>query len=290
MILSGVGVGLYEGATDALLLDLHDCNQSRYVSLNHMFVTVGSALIAVFLLVLRDHWRPAVTAAGVATLTLGWFFHRAAPPPCPRPDAPFWPQLRAMPNKGLLAALFAVMTLAVGVELGTLGYLDSFLAGARGFSAAGAKLGLLLFLGGIATGRLAAGVLGGDARIVTALGTLLAMTTAAASALYFVAWRPAVLPLCFLIGLTVSATAPLLISLAGLLGGRCAGAAIGAIKVAIPFGGMALPFAVSQLASDPAVRTGWQYLPFPLASLGALAAAMALKSRLDKVARGGNAP
>ena len=46
----GLGIGAYEGATDALLFDLHGNRASPYVNINHLCVTLGGALIALYVI------------------------------------------------------------------------------------------------------------------------------------------------------------------------------------------------------------------------------------------------
>ena len=40
-MLIGMGIGTYEGATDAMLFDLHASTAGPYVNVNHLCVTVG---------------------------------------------------------------------------------------------------------------------------------------------------------------------------------------------------------------------------------------------------------
>ena len=53
MFFIGIGVGTYEGVTDALLLDIHPKKASLHISVNHFFVTFGSIIITVYLIFLQ---------------------------------------------------------------------------------------------------------------------------------------------------------------------------------------------------------------------------------------------
>src|SRR4030043_122156 len=53
MLFIGVGIGTYEGVTDAMLLDIHTKRVGLHININHLFVTLGSALIAIYLIFLE---------------------------------------------------------------------------------------------------------------------------------------------------------------------------------------------------------------------------------------------
>ena len=53
MALIGAGSGAYEGVTDAMLFDLHEARAGFHININHLFVTLGSATIALYLLFLQ---------------------------------------------------------------------------------------------------------------------------------------------------------------------------------------------------------------------------------------------
>ena len=63
MLFVGVGIGSYEGVTDALLLELHPRRGSLYININHLFVTAGALAIAVYLLFLQMNWRSSLTVS-----------------------------------------------------------------------------------------------------------------------------------------------------------------------------------------------------------------------------------
>jgi len=52
MFLIGVGIGSYEGVTDAMLLDIHKKQENLYINVNHFFVTFGSIIITIYLIFL----------------------------------------------------------------------------------------------------------------------------------------------------------------------------------------------------------------------------------------------
>jgi MFS family permease len=87
MALIGAGIGSYEGVTDALLFDLHTSRAGLFININHLFVTLGSGLIAVYLIFLSAQWRAATVQAGAAVLALAVVFALLRSSACPRHSA-----------------------------------------------------------------------------------------------------------------------------------------------------------------------------------------------------------
>ncbi|NJN93257.1 MAG: MFS transporter [Anaerolineales bacterium] len=84
MLLFGAGMGVYEGVTDAMLLQLHPNRASLHINVNHFFVTLGSIMIAAYLLALQMNWRQSVIQAGAVLLLLAVFLG--------------WPKLKTGPG------------------------------------------------------------------------------------------------------------------------------------------------------------------------------------------------
>jgi MFS family permease len=76
MFFIGVGMGGFEGVTDAMLLDLHDENESLYITVNHFFVTFGSLMITLYLIFLQMNWRRSLvqSSAAIGCLAVVGFF------------------------------------------------------------------------------------------------------------------------------------------------------------------------------------------------------------------------
>src|SRR3990172_2816862 len=64
MLFIGIGIGVYEGVTDAMLLDIHPRSENLHISVNHFFVTFGSIMITIYLIFLQINWRASVIQAG----------------------------------------------------------------------------------------------------------------------------------------------------------------------------------------------------------------------------------
>jgi len=263
---AGVGAGIYEGVTDALLLDIQERHQSRYISLNHFFVTLGSGLVTLYLIFLRLHWRWSMVQSGVAVLALAVFFALAKVERPSRPVENIRRRYAGLPHKRILILLFAATVLAVGVELGTVGYLTTFLMELRGFSQTTSKIGLVLFLAGIAGGRLSIGMLVRNHQLRQYITVLFGFSAFLFSALYFMEMGEFTYLVIFCTGAAVSAIAPLLIALAGLTYPEASGAVIGLIKIAIPAGGILLPLVMSILAREYSMQVSLTAFPFTAAA------------------------
>jgi len=74
MLVIGVGIGGYEGASDAMLLDIHERRQSLFINVNHFFVTLGQLMIVIYLIFLQMDWRKSMVQSAVAVFVLAIIF------------------------------------------------------------------------------------------------------------------------------------------------------------------------------------------------------------------------
>ncbi len=265
MFLSGAGIGTYEGVADALLLDLHEARAGLFINVNHFFVTIGSLLISLYLIFLALNWRPAVIQSGIVVLLLAVVFGLTRLPKAARSQASYQEKMRILASEKVITLLFIVAVLIVGVEMGSIGILSTFLAEVRGFGATAAKLGLVVFLGGMAAGRLVIGFLVTLKQVLRYITALLGLAVPCFAVLFFVdlgvfGYVPA-----FLAGMTLSALLPLVLTFAGSLYKEMSGTVLGTIKIAIPLGGILTPFIMSLLADGFSTRVA--PIVFPLSFL-----------------------
>jgi len=116
----------------------------------------------------------------------------------------------------------------------------------RGYDLVASKIGLVLFLSGVAAGRVALGILSGRLRIAGLLIVLHAAAAACSAVLLFVRMPMAATgTLLFIMGMTVSSLLPLLITMTGALYRDMAGTSLGIVKLGIPIGGIVVPFILS---------------------------------------------
>jgi MFS family permease len=268
MLMIGIGIGSYEGVTDAMLLDIHAKKESLYINVNHFFVTFGSIIITIYLIFLQMAWRSAIIQSSIVVAILAILFGLMKLRPHGRKTQSYMKQLRLLTRERLVIVLFIATALVVGLEGGTVGILTTYLMDLRGFTQVTSKIGLVVFLTGMATGRLILGYITPREQIHRYIVGLFALSTVVFSTLYFLDVGNVIYLIIFLAGLTLSAIFPLMLSLAGLVYPDIAGMVLGTIKVAIPIGGILLPFLLALLAKYSSFEIA--LIIFPLAGLLAL--------------------
>lgn len=249
MFLIGVGIGTYEGVTDAMLLDLHVDKAGLHINVNHFFVTFGAILITLYLLFLQMDWRDAVVQSGIFVFILAVIFAFTKLHAINKTAEPYLNRLRILRRDIAVIAFFIATALVVGVESGTIGILTTYLMDMRGFTQITSKIGLIVFLSGIAFGRLILGFFTPQDKILTFVLGLFGASVFVYSILYFWDLNQLTYGAIFLAGLTLSAILPMMLTQAGLLYEEMSGTVLGTIKVAIPLGGILLPFLMSLLVS-----------------------------------------
>ncbi|UCD42828.1 MAG: MFS transporter [Chloroflexota bacterium] len=247
MFTIGVGIGTYEGVTDALLIDIHPQKESLHININHFFVTFGSILITVYLIFLQMDWRNAIIQSGVLVLILALAFGLTKLPVNRTPSEPYQERMRILTRDKVVIVFFICTALVVGVELGSIGILTTYLMEMRDFTQITSKFGLVVFLVGMALGRILVGYFSPQDKINRVLLSLLGCSVIVFSGLYFIDLRLFSYGAIFLAGLSLSAVLPLILTQAGLLYKEMAGTVLGSIKVAIPIGGILVPFLMSTL-------------------------------------------
>ena len=265
MFLIGVGIATYEGVTDPLLLDIHTQRQGLHINVNHFFVTFGSIMITVYLLFLQMEWRRSVVQSGIVVLFLAAFFGLAKIDAKEKKAEPFLERLRVLKGERLLLALFAATAIAVGVEIGSISILTTFLMDLRGFDQVTSKFGLIIFLAGMATGRLVLGLFTQKRKMSYYILALFGLASFVYTGLFFLSLDRATYGAIFLAGISISALLPFMITLAGLLYSEMAGTVLGFIKVAAGIGGILLPLFMSLVARSVSFQAS--LFLFPLALL-----------------------
>jgi len=262
MLLIGAGIGTYEGVTDAMLLDLHTQRASLHINVNHFFVQIGSIIIALYLIFLEMNWRLSIVQAGIAVLVLAVFFTFIKLATRDRKSESYRERFNVLIREKTVAVLFAAIIIAVGVEVGTTGILTTFLAELRGFSTLASKLGLIVFLAGIATGRLLIGFFTHkEQQIPRYILALFGLSTLLFAGLYLLDLGGLAYGVMYLTGMSISALLPLMLTLAGLRYPEMSGTVMGAVKVAIPVGGILLPFLMSITAQNASLQISLLVFP-----------------------------
>jgi len=264
MMMIGVGMGSYEGVTDAMLLDMHQVRQSLHININHFFVTFGAILITVYLIFLEMNWRNSLIQSAVIVLILAAVYAVVRLAKKEKPSEDYMQRIRIISRDRLVGALFLTSVLVVGVELGSIGILTTYLMDLRDFNLTTSKIGLVVFLVGIAVGRIVIGFVAQDRKIANFILGLLGLSTITYTLLFYVGLGQLTYLSTFMAGFSLSAIVPLIISFAGQVYPEMAGTVIGSIKVAFPVGGILLPFLMSLLASQTTLQVALVIFPVAL--------------------------
>lgn len=243
MLIIGLGIGTYEGVTDAMLLDLHQQKGALHININHFFVTTGSILITIYLIFLQVDWRRSITQSSLIVLLLAFIYAIFKHKPHKNPGYSIARRLTHLLKDRLVIVFFISTLIVVGIETGTVGILTTYLMDLRGFTQITSKIGLLLFLSGIAIGRIIIGALTPKHKTINILLGLLFMGFIVFGVMYFMDPGLLIYPIIFLAGGAISALLPLMLAYAGERHKGAAGSVLGIIKVAIPLGGILIPAA-----------------------------------------------
>jgi len=247
MFMIGVGIGTYEGVTDAMLMDIHPNKESLHININHFFVTFGSILITIYLIFLQMNWRNAVIQSGIIVIGLAVLFALIKLSTKAKNAEPYLARMVILTRDKLVLVFFIVSALVVGIEAGTVGILTTFLMDERAFTQVTSKIGLVVFLLGMALGRVIIGIFAPQEKIDRVLLILFGSAVIIYSALYFFDFQALTFLVIFLSGLSISALFPLMLTKVGLVYKEMSGTVLGSIKVAIPIGGILIPFIMSNL-------------------------------------------
>ena len=265
MFLFGIGMGTYEGVTDAMLLDLHEARAGLFVNVNHFFVTFGSLLIALYLIFPQMSWQVAVVQCGIGVLLLAGVFALTSLKNKARPVSSYSDKLGILTKDMVIGLLFLTTALIVGAEAGSIGIISTYLAEVRGFPPTLAQLGLVVFLVAVAAGRLIVGFAVRPKQILGFTLALFGLAVPSSAVFYFVDLGIYTYIAAFVAGLTLSALLPLVLTFAGLLYEEMAGTALGAVKIAIPIGGIVPLLIMSLIASKISLQAS--LIVFPISFL-----------------------
>ncbi len=181
-----------------------------------------------------------------------------------RPAEDYLQRIRILTRERLVVSLFIATIVVVGVEIGSIGILTTFLMDLRGFTQTTSKIGLLIFLAGIATGRLVIGLLTRRGQLSQYILGMFGFASLVFVSLYFLDLGQLIYASSFAAGLALSALLPLMITFAGLHYPHMSGTVIGSIKVAIPVGGILLPFLLSTLTRIASFQAALAVFPLSL--------------------------
>ncbi len=263
MLLLGVGIGTYEGVSDAMLMDLHEGRESLHISINHFFVTFGSVAITVYMIFLQMNWRNAIIQSAVVVSALAAFFALAKLGVKRIHSNSYRERISILGREPIILVLFVCIMLAVGVETSSIGILTTFLMELRGFDQVTSKVGLLVLLSGMVTGRLLVGFWASRQHIPRLILGLMGLALVVYGILFTANLGNLVYVLAYIAGFALSALLPMMLSAAGLLYREMPGTVLGLVKVAIPLGSIVLPLIMGLVAQYSSFQSS--LLVFPAA-------------------------
>jgi len=265
MFFIGIGMGMFEGVTDAMLIDIHEEKESLFINVNHFFVTFGSVMITLYLLFLQMNWRKSMAQSSIAVACIAILFALSRLENRRGASEKALDRIRSLTSERSVFILLFATACMVGCELGIQGIMTTFLMELRGFSQVTSKLGLIIFLSGVAIGRLLVGLFTKHHHLSGSILVLLLLCTVLFSMLFFIDTngRPGLtFALAFLSGLSISAVFPLILSLAGVIYKEMAGTVLGLIKMGIPFGGIIIPLILAMISRYYSFRLSLLVFPF----------------------------
>lgn len=261
IVLIGVGTATYEGVTDPLLVDIHGARASAHINVNHFFVNFGSALITLYLIFLQADWRRSAVQAGLAVLAIAVLYGFIRVEAKRKSAGPYVDRIRAVLRDRDVLVLAAAAVACVGVELGSIGVLATFLIELRGFTHVTSKIALVVFLLGMALGRLLVGLLMRRGNPTHAAIGFFVLSIPAFFALYIIPMDGLVYPVIALGGLTLSALYPLLLALAGALHPETTGSAMAVLKLSAGLGGFIVPSLMSLITRAASLQAAMAVYP-----------------------------
>jgi predicted MFS family arabinose efflux permease len=264
MVLVGVGTGAFEGVADAMLFDLHERRAATFVNANHLFVTIGSALIAIYLIFLSLEWRTALVQAALGVGLLAVIFLLVRMRQTQQVKTAFSEKMAAIARSRLILILFIAIIMCAGVESAAIGLLSTYLAELRNFAPLAAQLGLVVMYAGMITGRVIVGVLVRPERLRRMMLVLFGLSVVAFALLFLVDLGQLTWVMACIAGAAISAQLPLILSYAGLAHREMTGTVLGAVKTGIPIGGVVIPLLVATMTTARGFAAALWVLPLGL--------------------------
>jgi fucose permease len=131
----------------------------------------------------------------------------------------------------------------------------------RDFNQVTSKIGLIIFLSGIGTGRILVGIFTKKEQILRNIMLLFALSTIFGIGAYFTDAGNLTYVIVYFTGIATSSMLPLIITLAGLTYKDMSGTVLGIIKIAIAIGGILIPFLFSMISRYVSLKAALGLFP-----------------------------
>jgi predicted MFS family arabinose efflux permease len=227
---------------------------------------------------LQSNWRHAIIQAAIVVLLLALFFGLTRLESRGTREESYRERIKVLTSERAVVVLFICAVLVVGAEIASIGILTSYLMDLRGFTQVTSKVGLIIFLSGILTGRLLVGILVKNRQIPQYVLGLMGLAVLSFTALFVADLKEFIYAPIYVAGFSLSALLPLLLTMAGLMYRQIAGTVMGVIKIALPIGGILTPFLISAISRYISFQAA--LLVFPLSFLIAFIIFLTIRKRL----------
>jgi fucose permease len=256
--LLGLGGSALNGATNALVADLHPEPRVKAAALNRLGVFFGLGALSLPLLIgtLLHRLGLDTLLFGAAALALLVGALSALPryPPAKQPEGLSLTDARDVLRHPLVAILGALLFFQAGTEMLLSGYLTTFLTAHTGASMRMASLALTLYWVAFIGARI---VLGRVLLRISALALMPLMATTAAAALVLASVAPG-LPLAAALlvaaGFALAGVTPTTLAVAGAALPARTGTVFGALFSLAVLGAMAIPWVAGQMGAAVGVQ------------------------------------
>jgi fucose permease len=236
-------------------------------------------MIVIYLIFLQMNWRESMVQSAAAVFVLSIIFSLSRVPPRKVVSENFRKWLAFLSKQRPVLVLFLMASCAVGIELSLIGIITTLLMEFYGFDQVTSKLGLVVFLAGIAAGRLVLGILAHKSQLLKYILTLFALTAAVLSYLLFASPGSVMAYILLIVsGATISVIFPLIIALTGLKYPEMSGTVMAIIKLGIPVGGIVVPLMLSLLVQATSFKAVLAL--FPLIGIAGFLLALTHRNQL----------
>jgi fucose permease len=239
-------------------------------------------MITFYLLFLQMNWRRSLNHAAIAVFVLAAYFLFARLKSGQKEVDSLSDRLKFLRQQKLVFILFLATICATGLEICLIGIMTTFLMELRDFSQVTSKIALIIFLSGLALGRLLVGLFTKREGILNLIIFFFGLSTLILTGLFVVNAKEVNYVLVFMSGASISALFPLLITLGGIMFKDMPGTVLGIIKLALPVGGILIPILLSVISKYGSLQLA--LMLFPLIALTGFVIMFFAKKALPRAA------
>jgi fucose permease len=286
MVFIGGFGGIIESQIGALVAALNPHRTSYYLNLAQVFFAIGAVvgpIAAGLLLSVGADWRVCYILTGILALALTGVFLLIRAPVLSATDRMSWPAFRSLVSDRRFLLICLCMLMYTGAEVGSWGWMSTFLTQGMGFSVVKSSTAVGVFWIAVTAGRFLCGLLTlrFDLRvIIVTLAALSALVTALSG---FAASEPMVWCIIVAMGLTYSSQWPLIVAYGNAHYTTSSGTVFALLVGSGGLGTTVIPYAMGVIGEQTTVRIA---MISPAILLLAIAAIFFRMERASAVAAG----